>query len=235
VGYIKQKGLKMNQAMNIIYSLVAGFSVGVSIFFGVFLTFGVGIGPFMIAAMGGAIGMILTTAYVCDKLHNLQWNKERKEKDLALTYQEFNGLEGLSGVDVEAFRNTILEARKKQSKIQSMYVHLHLQKDAKIILAASAIAIFMGEILAYVKKEPQNYRAVHKWLDVYADQTINILEQYADIHVDARDKVRDKFTDTIVLVKDNLQSTMESLTDNTIDNLQIDLELLQDQMKQYTR
>lgn len=217
----------------VFYGIVAGLATFASIFVGFILTFGFSLIPFGIGACLG----IAACGYVSNWVTEYLFAKENEEKQTQiqsenakrLGYQTSTGMEALVGVDPLEFADVMHEVAFKNLKLLTA-----ISSDL-ISITVREIHSTVADIIAQIKMNPKHFRDSRKWITMYLDQTVMVVDQYQKLSRKEQRELEIEMNHTLSLVKNNLIELANSLKSDNIENLKIDLELLQDQMKQYTR
>ena len=157
---------------------------------------------------------------------------KKREKTLRLTHEEFTGLEGLSGINVEDFKSLVRESRNKLRAIVDVRMRLTDIPETAGLLSLGSIG---NNIINEIKRDPKDYRLARSWFNTYLDQTVNIATKYeAAVMItkgDQRVALDKEFKETIDKLEVHFSNLLEDLRSNDLTSLKIDMEVLGAQLQ----
>ncbi|MNK54312.1 5-bromo-4-chloroindolyl phosphate hydrolysis protein [compost metagenome] len=218
----------MNKILGVIGAIFAGSAAG----YGTLTMLGANpitfIIAFVVAATVGFVGY-----HQIVKLLNSSDLKVAKEETLRLTHEEFTGLEGLSGINVEDFKQLVLGARKKLTAIHEASMRL---VDSNLKFKVLSLVSVGNAVIEEVKRDPKDYRIARSWFNTHLDQTLDIINKYNEVggkvyYTAEGTKLANEFETTVDQLNTNFTKLLEDLRANDMMALKIDMEVLNDQLK----
>lgn len=219
--------------MKLVFATVAGILLGILGMIGYLQVVAITPVTLFISILFGVGIMVFGIAGILRFDRKLQTDQARTEI-LALEHQEFTGLEGLSGINADDFKQTIRNAR---SKIKSINEASMLLLDTNLRFKVLSLASVGNAIIEEVKSDPKDYRLARSWFNTFLDQTLSVVQRYIELESKSRvyksnDKLTKDFEDTLDQLTENFNKLLNDLQSNDVSALQIDMEVLNDQLKQ---
>lgn len=217
--------------MNDILAAIGALILTVLFMYGALQFIPYGLISFLLMFVAGAV--VLCGGFLQIRKFLVSMDEAGREKEtLRLTHEEFTGLEGLSGINVEDFKQLVQESRKKLRTIVDVRMRL-LDVDATVGLLV--LGKLGDDIINEIKRDPKDYRLARSWFNTYLDQTLNIATKFEDTIKTTqgakRDELCKEFKETVDQLEGSFSKLLEDLRANDLMALKVDMDVLNVQLK----
>lgn len=216
-------------------AVVSALAVGVLAFLSIPMAFGWT--PFMLlsALIVGLVSILFSYHYLSVLIESFMDHQNDSQNPIRRGKDDFSAVAGVVGMDVKEFKKAITDAREKLNSIfNSIREELNpseIRTHVKSIVETGHLVL--DEIVA----DPADYNAARSWLNVYLDQTNDIVNKYVELrekshsHFNTFVTVRKETEETLAHLDTSFKNLLERLHANDIKALQVDMEVLREQLK----